>query len=176
VSNLPEDLAGFEAAARERVEPFAWEYLARGSGREVTLRENLAAWERWALLPRVLRDVATIDAATAVLGTEVAAPILIAPTAMQRFFCDDGEQATARAAATAKTVFIVSMAAPPSAAVGLAPVSDRSRRRSGFGIRISRRPTTWRRPTSCGSCRTSTRRSPSTISHISASGAGCRWW
>lgn len=114
MTGLPADIAGFEGAAHERAEPFAWEYLARGSGRDVTLRENVAAWDRWSLLPRVLRDVSTIDTTTTVLGAQVAAPILIAPTAMHRFFCDDGELATARAATTAETVFIVSMAATTS--------------------------------------------------------------
>jgi 4-hydroxymandelate oxidase len=114
VSELPTDVAGFEAAARDRAEPFAWEYLARGSGDDVTLRANLAAWQRWSLLPRVLRDVSTVDTRTTVLGTEVRAPILVAPTAMHRFFCDEGELATARAAANVGTAFIVSMAATTS--------------------------------------------------------------
>ncbi|HEY8217971.1 MAG TPA: alpha-hydroxy acid oxidase, partial [Acidimicrobiia bacterium] len=113
-SELPADVAGFEAAAHDCVDAFAWEYLARGSGRDVTLRENLAAWERWTLLPRVLRDVSAIDTATTVLGERVSAPILVAPTAMHRFFCDEGELATARATTAAGTVFIVSMAATTS--------------------------------------------------------------
>ena len=80
----------------------------------MTLRANLAAWQRWCLLPRVLRDVSTVDTRTTVLGTEVARPILVAPTAMHRFFCDEGELATARAAANVGTAFIVSMAATTS--------------------------------------------------------------
>jgi 4-hydroxymandelate oxidase len=66
------------------------------------------------LCPHVLHDVSALDTRTTVLGTGVSAPILVAPTAMHRFFCEDGEKATARAAATADTVYIVSMAATTS--------------------------------------------------------------
>ena len=55
-----------------------------------------------------------MDLSTTVLGTDVTAPILVAPTAMHRFFTDDGELATARAAAEVGTVFVVSMAATTS--------------------------------------------------------------
>ena len=114
MTELPATLVDFEAEARRRAEPFAWEYLARGSGRGHTVRENLAAWDRWQLLPRVLRDVTVVDTSTTVLGTNVDAPILVAPTAMHRLFCEDGELATVRAAAAARSVMIVSMAATTS--------------------------------------------------------------
>ena len=114
MGDLPAELAGFEAAAHEAADPFAWEYLARGSGDDVTLRANLAAWQRWCLLPHVLRDVAAVDPSTTVLGAAIGAPILVAPTAMHRFFTDDGELATARAAHATGTVYVVSMAATTS--------------------------------------------------------------
>ena len=107
-----------------RGEPYAWEYLARGSGMDVTLHDNVAAWSGGGSLPHVLHDVATVDASTTVLGTHVAAPILVAPTAMHRFFTDDGELATARAARDAGTVFVVSMAATTSVEDVAAAVPD----------------------------------------------------
>lgn len=108
------DLADYEAAAAVKAEPYAWNYLARGSGVDTTLRENVEAWHRWVLRPHVLRDVSTVDLSTTVLGTVVRTPILVAPTAMHRFFTEDGELATARAAAAAGTVYVVSMAATTS--------------------------------------------------------------
>jgi 4-hydroxymandelate oxidase len=107
-------LRDWEDAAREQADPAAWEYLARGSGANVTVSENQAAWSRWVLLPHVLRDVSTVDLSTTVLGTRVPWPILVAPTAMHRFFTTDGELATARAAAAVGTVYVVSMAATHS--------------------------------------------------------------
>ena len=59
------------------------------------MRDNVAAWGRWMLRPHVLRDMSDVRTSTTVLGTAVDAPILVAPTAMHRFVCDDGELATA---------------------------------------------------------------------------------
>lgn len=115
VSDAPlVNLRDWEAAARRSADPAAWEYLARGSAAGVTRDENVAAWSRWVLHPHVLRDVSTVDLSTTVLGTRVATPILVAPTAMHRFFAADGELATARAAADVGTVYVVSMAATHS--------------------------------------------------------------
>jgi isopentenyl diphosphate isomerase/L-lactate dehydrogenase-like FMN-dependent dehydrogenase len=98
----------YEAAARERLEPGAYGYVAGGAGDEHTLRGNAAAYQRWELRPRVLVDVGTVTAATTVLGKEVALPVLVAPTAFQRLCDPEGELATARAAAGAGTVMTLS--------------------------------------------------------------------
>ena len=98
----------FEQAARARLEPGAFGYFAGGAGDEHTLRGNSAAFERWRLRPRVLVDVATVSTTATVLGTEVAFPLLVAPTAFQRLADPEGELATARAAAAAGTVMTLS--------------------------------------------------------------------
>ena len=104
----PVNLADYEALARQRVEPGAWGYLSGGADDEVTLRDNVAAFQRLKLLPRVLVDVSRVDAATTVLGQRVALPVLLAPTAFQTLVHADGELATARAAAAAGTIAVVS--------------------------------------------------------------------
>jgi len=98
----------FEAAARERLDPGAYGYIAGGAGDEHTMRRNRAAFERWELRPRVLVDVSVVSTNTTVLGTEVALPVLVAPTAFQRLAHPEGEAATARAAAAAGTVMTLS--------------------------------------------------------------------
>jgi isopentenyl diphosphate isomerase/L-lactate dehydrogenase-like FMN-dependent dehydrogenase len=98
----------FEAAARERLDPGAYGYMAGGAGDEHTLRANSAAFARWDLRPRVLVDVGGVSAATTVLGTEVTLPVLIAPTAFQRLANPEGELPMARAAAAAGTVMTLS--------------------------------------------------------------------
>ena len=108
------NLRDWAAAAEDVADPAAWEYLARGSGANVTATENVAAWSRWVLLPHVLRDMSAVDLSTTVLGHHIASPIVVAPTAMHRFFTADGEFATARAAAEVGTVYVVSMAATHS--------------------------------------------------------------
>lgn len=102
------DPDGLEARARELLGPVAYDYFAGGADDEVTLAENEAAWRRIGLRPRVLRDVSAVTTRTSVLGADVASPVLVAPMAFQRLAHDEGEIATARAAASAGTVMIVS--------------------------------------------------------------------
>ena len=83
-------------------------YYAGGAGDERTLRDNVDAFGRWSLRPRVLVDVARTSAATTVLGSEVSMPLLVAPTALQRLAHPDGEPGMARAAAAAGTIFTLS--------------------------------------------------------------------
>src|SRR4051794_12131891 len=104
----------------------AWEYFRGGAGDETTLRENRAAFDRLKLQPRVLVDVTTVDTSTTVLGTPVAAPVLVAPVALQKLAHPDGEAATARAAAAAGTIMVLSTSAtmrpaPVAAAADGAP-------------------------------------------------------
>jgi len=111
---FPSTLADLEAAAEAVASTEAWDYIAHGAGDEATMRANADAWGRWMLRPHVLRDMSDVGVGTTVLGTAVSAPLLIAPSAMHRFVHDEGEPATARAAARAGTVYVVSMAATTS--------------------------------------------------------------
>jgi isopentenyl diphosphate isomerase/L-lactate dehydrogenase-like FMN-dependent dehydrogenase len=62
----------------------------------------------------VLVDVSAVDTGTTVLGTGVSMPVLVAPVAMQKLAHPDGEAATARAAAAAGTLMVLSSAATMS--------------------------------------------------------------
>jgi isopentenyl diphosphate isomerase/L-lactate dehydrogenase-like FMN-dependent dehydrogenase len=104
----PVNVWEYERLAAEKLEPGAFGYFAGGAGDEWTLRENVAAFDRWVLRPRILVDVGTVTTATTVLGTEVSMPVLVAPTAFQRLAHPDGEAAVARAAASAGTVYCLS--------------------------------------------------------------------
>lgn len=107
----PINVWDYERLAEEKLDANALAYFAGGAGDEVTLRENVAAFERLKLRPRVLVDVGSVSTETTVLGTEVALPVLIAPLALQRMAHPDGELATARAAAAARTIMCLSSAA-----------------------------------------------------------------
>jgi isopentenyl diphosphate isomerase/L-lactate dehydrogenase-like FMN-dependent dehydrogenase len=93
------NLDDFEPLARDSLDPAAYAYFAGGSGDEVTLAENVAAFARRRLRPRVLVDVSGVDPATAFLGTEVSMPVGLAPNAQQGLAHPEGEVATAGAAA-----------------------------------------------------------------------------
>ena len=60
---------------------------------------NLRAFERWEIMPRMLRDVSRRDLSTSVLGTAMPAPILLAPVGVQSIVHPQAELAVGQAAA-----------------------------------------------------------------------------
>jgi 4-hydroxymandelate oxidase len=101
-------IADLERLASERMTPEAWDYVAGGAEDEITLREAVEAFRRRRFVPRVLVDVGTPDTRTTLLGREVALPIGVSPVAAQGLAHEDGELATARAAAAAEAMFCLS--------------------------------------------------------------------
>ena len=119
----PINVADYERLAAEALDPGAHGYFAGGAGDERTLRDNVEAFRRWRLRPRVLVDVSEVTTGTTVLGEPVAMPILVAPVAFQRLAHPDGEVGMARAAADAGTVMCLSTLATarPSEVAAAAP-------------------------------------------------------
>jgi 4-hydroxymandelate oxidase len=107
-------LADYERAAERMLAVDAHSYLAGGAGDELTLADNLAAWRRLALRPRMLVGVGERDASVQLLGARRPHPIVVAPTAFQRLAHPDGELATARGAAATDTVMCLSTLATSS--------------------------------------------------------------
>jgi 4-hydroxymandelate oxidase len=101
------ELDDYEHLARERLAKEVYDFVAGGGGSEWTLRENVLAFDRWAIRPRVLRGVTEADTETQILGASLAMPVMIAPWAYQGFVHRDAEPATARAAARMGTVMVV---------------------------------------------------------------------
>lgn len=106
--SAPINVADYERLAAERLDPGVHGYFAGGAGDERTLRENVAAFARWRLRPRVLVDVSRVDTTTTVLGSELSMPLAVAPVAFQRLVDPGGEPAMARAAAAAGTAMCLS--------------------------------------------------------------------
>jgi isopentenyl diphosphate isomerase/L-lactate dehydrogenase-like FMN-dependent dehydrogenase len=78
------------------------------------MRANLDAFRRRQLVPRMLRDVSERDLRTTVLGTEMAAPVMLAPVGVQTILHPEGELASARAAAAVGLPVVASTAAARS--------------------------------------------------------------
>jgi isopentenyl diphosphate isomerase/L-lactate dehydrogenase-like FMN-dependent dehydrogenase len=102
------DLDALEADARRAIGEMAYAYYAGGADDERLLADNRAAWGRYRLHPRVLVDVSVVSTATTLLGTEVSSPVAVAPTAIQALAHPDGESATARGAAEAGALLVLS--------------------------------------------------------------------
>jgi len=111
---LPISVAALQDRARETLGAEAYGYVAGGAGAERTMRANLDAFERWRIVPRMLRDVSERDLHTAVLGTSMPAPLMLAPVGVQSIVHPDAELASSRAAAAHGLPFILSTAASHS--------------------------------------------------------------
>jgi 4-hydroxymandelate oxidase len=102
------NLFDYETRARELLDPSLWDYLAGGSDDEISLRADREAFARLVLRPRILAGHASANTATTVLGTAVGSPVLVAPLAYQSLVDPEGECATARGAAAARSIFVAS--------------------------------------------------------------------
>jgi isopentenyl diphosphate isomerase/L-lactate dehydrogenase-like FMN-dependent dehydrogenase len=111
VPKLPVGFPGLQERARELLSAEAFGYVAGGAGAERTMQANLAAFERWKIVPRMLRDVSERALGTSVLGTAMPAPVMLAPVGVQSIVHPDAELAAARAAASQGLPFILSTAA-----------------------------------------------------------------
>jgi isopentenyl diphosphate isomerase/L-lactate dehydrogenase-like FMN-dependent dehydrogenase len=123
----PRTIADFEERAAAVLEEGPYGYYAGGAGDELTLDENVEAWRRIAIRPRVLVDVSERDTSTTLLGRRCPHPIIVAPTAYHRLAHPEGEEATARGAAAADAIFCLSSLAtarPPEVAAA-APDGER---------------------------------------------------
>ncbi len=105
---MPTDAIALRRRAREVLPPAVYEYYAGGSGRERTLRANVKSWRQVWLAPRVLRDVSAVRTGACLLGTALATPVGVAPTAFHRLAHPDGELATAAGAAAAGALYVLS--------------------------------------------------------------------
>ncbi|MER7787078.1 alpha-hydroxy acid oxidase [Streptomyces sp. NPDC097640] len=124
----------FETAARTRLDPVHADFIAGGAGDEITVRANEEAFRRLRLLPRVLRGSAVRELDTTVLGSRTRMPVLLSPTAFHKLVDEEGEVATARAAAATGTIMIVSMAST----VAVEDIAE-----AGRGARESGDPAPW---------------------------------
>jgi isopentenyl diphosphate isomerase/L-lactate dehydrogenase-like FMN-dependent dehydrogenase len=97
--DLPVALDELERRAREEMTPEAYGYVAGGAGAEWTVRANREAFDAWRIVPRMLVDVAERELAVNVLGTELPAPVLLAPVGVLSIVHPEAELAVARAAA-----------------------------------------------------------------------------
>ncbi|XP_028267370.1 2-Hydroxyacid oxidase 1 [Parambassis ranga] len=101
-------VSDFEEEAKKVLPKAVYDYYRSGADEQTTLADNVAAFKRWHLVPRVLRDVSTMDLSVSVLGQKLSMPVCVAATAMQRMAHPEGETATARACKAVGTGMMLS--------------------------------------------------------------------
>ncbi|KAI4331322.1 hypothetical protein MLD38_029515 [Melastoma candidum] len=94
----------FEEIARRVLPKAFYDFVAGGAEDKHTLKENVEAFRRMTIRPRVLVDVSRINMSTTILGYNVSSPLMLAPTSRHQLAHPEGEVATARAAAASKVI------------------------------------------------------------------------
>src|SRR4029078_11070191 len=74
-----QNLHEFVGKARARLNQNAWDYIVGASETETTMRRNRMALDEIAFRPRVLRNVARVDASVRAFGRRLRLPVVIAP-------------------------------------------------------------------------------------------------
>lgn len=106
--STPIPLSQLEKKAAEILTPQAYDYIAGSASGERTARANLAAFDRWRIIPRVLRDVSERDLSVELFGQTLPAPVLLGPIGVQNIIHPEAELAVARATASLGIPFVLS--------------------------------------------------------------------
>ncbi|MFF2371942.1 alpha-hydroxy-acid oxidizing protein [Agromyces sp. NPDC058110] len=105
---VPVDVAALERAAKKAISPAAFAYLAGGAGAESTMAANRAAFDRWRVWPRVLRDVSQRDLSIELLGRRRPTPFVLSPIGVAEMAHPEADVAVGRAAATLGVPYVLS--------------------------------------------------------------------
>ncbi|GAA0479742.1 lactate 2-monooxygenase [Salinibacillus aidingensis] len=107
---IPPSFEKLEQKAKEHLDAKPYDYVAASAGAEMTKRKNKQAFEKWNIIPRMLRDTSNRDLSTELFGRKLSFPILCAPVGVQSIIHPEGELASARAAAAMNVPFVASTA------------------------------------------------------------------
>ncbi|KAJ0865433.1 putative (S)-2-hydroxy-acid oxidase [Helianthus annuus] len=101
----PVNVKEYQELAKQALPKMYYDYFAGGSEDQHSLRENVDAFQRIIIRPRILVDVSKIDMSTTILGYKTSAPIMFAPTAMHKLAHPQGREIlTAKAAAACNVI------------------------------------------------------------------------
>src|SRR3954451_9446423 len=110
----PVSFDDWERAAKQRLDPGAFGYIAGGAGAESTMDANLDAFQRWRIRPRMLAGNAVRDISVDVLGMHSPAPFFLAPVGVLSIAHEEAEVGVGRASASSGVPMLLSSAATHS--------------------------------------------------------------
>jgi len=98
----------YEREAAKKLPQMAYDYYRSGAFDEITLQENMSAYQKIRLLPRILRNVSDIDLSVELFGQKLSMPLLVAPMAFQAMAHPEAEAATAQGVKRADITMLLS--------------------------------------------------------------------
>lgn len=105
---VPIDSNRLEQMAADKMTPEARGYIVGGAGIESTVRNNQSAFDRYKIVPRMLRDVSKRDTSIELFGERLPAPLLLAPIGVLEMVHPDADVAVGAAAAALGVPYILS--------------------------------------------------------------------
>ncbi|KAJ0515084.1 putative (S)-2-hydroxy-acid oxidase [Helianthus annuus] len=88
----PVNVKEYQELAKQALPKMYYDFFAGGSEDQHTLKQNVEAFQRITLRPRILVDVSKIDMSTTILGYKTSAPIMIAPTSLHKLAHPQGRK------------------------------------------------------------------------------------
>lgn len=107
-SPIPVDWNKLEQKARGMMSAEAFAYIAGGAGLESTMHSNRSAFEKYKIVPRMLRDVSVRDTSIELFGQKLASPLLLAPVGVLQMVHEEADLAVGKAAAELNVPYIFS--------------------------------------------------------------------
>ncbi len=107
-------LRDLEAEAQKVMAPFGFAYVSGGAGDEWTMRENMAAFDRWVINAEFMNGTGSADTSTTILGSKISYPVITAPMGNQGSVHAQGDIPNVKGAGTAGTLYCVSSVAQQS--------------------------------------------------------------
>jgi lactate 2-monooxygenase len=107
-SKIPFDFNKLEERAAKVLSPQAFAYIAGGAGRETTIFQNQIAFDRYNIVPRMLRNVGTRDTSISLFGQTLPSPFILSPVGVLELVHHESDLAVAKAAARLGIPFIFS--------------------------------------------------------------------
>ncbi len=108
------NVADFRRLAKARLPSPIFDYIDGAADDERTKDRNTSAFDDCDLVPNVLAGVSEIDMSVTVMSKQIAMPLMLSPTALQRLFHWQGERAVAAVAQDFGTWFGISSLATVS--------------------------------------------------------------
>ncbi|MEZ5647499.1 MAG: alpha-hydroxy-acid oxidizing protein [Alphaproteobacteria bacterium] len=94
--------------AEQKMTGPAWAYVAGGAGLEQTMAANASGFDRWRVVPRMMRNVEIRTTGTTIFDQPTPAPFFLAPIGVLEMAHPDADLAVARAAAALGIPYVFS--------------------------------------------------------------------
>lgn len=111
---IPFNTKELEKKAKEKMTPEAFAYVAGGAGIESTIRSNRSDFEKWKIIPRMLRDVSERDTSIELFGQKISSPLLLSPVGVLDLAHKEADLGVAKAATATNIPMIFSNQASAS--------------------------------------------------------------